>query len=60
MREVTIFWTCSKTDRDNVKKAFGLPEHTSLNGETTARVSEDVYKRLLSGQDKGYLKLRNK
>ena len=62
MRDVCIFWNCpsGSREREEILRRLDLPRGMTINGETYCRVHDGTFQALLTLQERGWIKLRNK
>jgi len=61
MKKVTIYW--STKDRDKIARIierFHLPNHTTINRETTAEIQEEDLQLLHETEKRGFIQIRHK
>ena len=60
MRHVTIFWTCTRQARRRIQERFGMPDHTGVNGESEADISDEDFPLFTETMQRGFFKVRHK
>lgn len=59
--KVTIYWATADRDAiDKIRKRFGIPRYTSINGETEACIREEDMPLLLECEKRKFIQIRNK
>lgn len=67
MKEITIYWNTrllNLKDVPEIKKLirerFNMPNHTTVNGETTFNIREEDMEMLQETANRGFIQIRNK
>ena len=56
--KVTIYWvTNNLRKREEIRRFFNIPRFTSINGETTITITDELLKVLRKGEP-GFIKIR--
>lgn len=59
--KVTVYWiTNNRGTRDRIRHRFGIPYHTSVNGETEAEIDDKEMELLKETEKRGFIQIRNK
>lgn len=61
MVDVVVYWLTA--DRETIRRIrhrFGMPDYTTVNGETPASIKDEDMELLRETEKRGYLSIRNK
>lgn len=60
--KVTIYWKkkCTPGAKERIRNRFGIPRHTTINGETPCEIKDEDIALLRQVEKKGFIELRNK
>lgn len=60
--KVTIYWKkkCTPAAKGKIRVRFGIPQYTTINGETPCEIKDEDLELLRQVEKKGFIELRNK
>lgn len=59
--KVSVYWiTKDRVFIEKIREKFGIPRYTSVNGETSAEISEEQVPLLRECERRGYIQIREK
>ena len=59
--KVTIYWVTKDSDKiARIRERFGIPNHTTVNGETDCYIREEDMELLRETEKRGFIQIRNK
>lgn len=60
-QELTVYWqTKDRKTKERIIERFGMPRHTTINGETTCRIRSEDMNLLKECEKRGFIQIRNK
>lgn len=58
---VTIYWLeKDRNVRNRIRERFGIPYHTTVNGETVAEIADEDMELLRETEKRGFIQIRRK
>lgn len=60
-QELTVYWqTMDRKTKERIRERFCMPNHTTINGETTCRIRSEDMNLLKECEKRGFIQIRNK